>query len=364
MNRSQRIPKGQNALVPRRVGQGPNAQKGPNSRTNGESKLQMAPSSQARVERVLAPKFSQPKMFKRGDGRVLVRHREYIADIQGQSAFTNVQYPVQPGIPTTFPWLSGIASNYESYCFKRLKFQYRARSPSTQTGSVFMVIDYDALDAAPSDKTEFASNFDTVDCSPWQDVTFDADVKDLMKLPQRYIRQGTIASSDLKTYDVGTLNVASQGNTAAAIGELWVEYEVELITPQKPGPPLSLKIQSGGTVSKTAPLGDAPVYTGNLSVVVTTVANKAVLTFASKGQYLITFNVVGTGLTEPVTTGSTIYALTEIGDAVQNAAATAERYIIIINVSAPGQTLIIDEAGSTTITSYALRIAQYVFANA
>jgi len=168
-----------------------------------------------------------------GDGRVRVRHREYIADVAGSVAFAANSYVVNPGIVATFPWLSVLAANFESYKFNNLCFQFSTEKSASTNGSLMIAIDYDANDAAPTTKTIMMSYHNAVRCPVWSETKYVADRPDLQKLPQRYIRAGAVTGTDLKTYDVGNLFVSTAGCAdTSALGELYVIYDVELITPQ------------------------------------------------------------------------------------------------------------------------------------
>jgi len=168
-----------------------------------------------------------------GDGRVRIRHREYIADIAGSVAFASTTFVVNPGISASFPWLSVIAANYESYKFNKLCFQFSTEKPTSVGGSLLMAIDYDANDAAPTTKSEIMAYHNAVRCPVWSQTDYVADKPDLSKLPQHYIRSTTVSGTDLKTYDVGNLFVCTSGCAdTSALGELYVIYDVELITPQ------------------------------------------------------------------------------------------------------------------------------------
>jgi len=168
-----------------------------------------------------------------GDGRVRIRHREYISDIPGSVAFASTTFVVNPGISATFPWLSVIAANYESYKFNKLCFQISTEKPTSVGGSLLMAIDYDANDAAPTTKSAIMAYHNAVRCPVWSQTDYIADKPDLNKLPQHYIRSTTVSGTDLKTYDVGNLFVCTSGCAdTTALGELYVIYDVELITPQ------------------------------------------------------------------------------------------------------------------------------------
>ena len=81
-------------------------------------------------------------------GALIVSHREYIGDIFGPDEasrnFKNRTYALNPGIESTFPWLSQIAQNYEEYEFGQLVFEYKSTvNPSVsgdgQMGTIVMV---------------------------------------------------------------------------------------------------------------------------------------------------------------------------------------------------------------------------------
>lgn len=186
----------------------------------------------------LVAKTRVPTIKATSRGFVVV-HREYIQDITAADAnFRNTTFSVNPGLATTFPWLSAIAGRFESYLFRRLHFIYEPICPTTTPGAVMMAVDYDALDTAPTSKVSLMSYRGAVRSAPWNITRFDATRGDLRKFGvQRFVRAGAQpANSDLKTYDVGNLQIATQNtpSTPTTLGELYVEYEVEFYTPQIP----------------------------------------------------------------------------------------------------------------------------------
>jgi len=315
--------------------------------------MDSAPVAQSRLMTTTAPRMSY---VGGGDARIRVLHREYLADLNSSVAYNVLQYQINPGLATTFPWLSSVARNYQSYKFRKLFFEYKPRSSTAQAGSVLSVVDYDAAEAAPINKTDFMAYHDAVSSATWQENCFNADKADLDKFGiQRYIRQGNLAPNlDIKTYDVGNFNIATQGVTGAPdIGELYVTYDVELMTPQlTQSPPLSAAVASGGSVSSAAIFGSLPVISGQLPV--TAAANT--LTFNQVGQYLVEQSLAGTTLTGIYVTSGTA-ALTAL-DGLANAAATGSMWIAKVNVTNPGQTVILTP-GAATVTASETRIGLY-----
>jgi hypothetical protein len=307
---------------------------------------------------------SRPQIFsqKGSDLRVRIRHREYVTDITGSVAYSNQQYSINPGLPSLFPWLSQLAGLFESYKFNGLKFQYRTESATSQVGKLLMMVDWDVLDPAPASKVAMMQERTKADGPTWVNFDLMCDLPDLLKFgTQRYIRiTAAPASSDLKTYDVGMFNIASQGVTnTPVIGELWVEYDVELITPNTSplasASSLSAKIVSGGTVSNVAIFGSVPVLTGGLGQFAGVTAFGSTLTFNQIGSFLIETSVTGSLSALTTTTGTA--AVTAAMPFVSNGTAAAE-FSNIISVTAVGQTLVYSSP-TGTVTASVTRVALY-----
>lgn len=195
----------------------------------------------------------------------VVTHREYIQDVTAADAnFRNNTLSVNPGLATTFPWLSAIAGRFESYLFRRLHFIYEPICPTTTPGAVMMAVDYDAADSAPTSKVVLMAYRGAVRSAPWNITRFDATRGDLRKFGvQRFVRTtSNPANTDLKTYDVGNFQIATQNTpgTPTTLGELYVEYEVEFYTPQIP----TSVVRSQRNVIQTAKIDIPAAGAGNI----------------------------------------------------------------------------------------------------
>lgn len=182
----------------------------------------------------------KPATIKSTTGTTIcVAHTEFIADIISTgSAFAVTRYAVNPGLNVSFPWLSNMANNYESYKFKKLEYQYKPICATSTPGKVILAIDFDAADAAPSSKLVMNSYEGAVSCSPWDLITYKATNANLNKFGvQRFVRVGIVPTgTDIKTYDIGNILVGTSNTpaTSTTLGELYVTYEVEFYTPQLP----------------------------------------------------------------------------------------------------------------------------------
>lgn len=201
---------------------------------SGRGELSVAPVIQGRVNRT-----TRQQMRTLPNGDCLIRHREYLQDITANGSgppttFSDTQVSINPGVSSSFPWLSAIAQRFESYQFKRLRFDYETEAPSSLGGTVILAVDYDASDPAPLSKQQALAFRNSVRAPAWKECSHDSSIEDLSKQKSYFVRSAAPpASADIKLYDVGTLNVITQGvsTASATCGELYVDYEVLLMTP-------------------------------------------------------------------------------------------------------------------------------------
>lgn len=317
-----------------------------------QSQISRAPVAAAR--RRVTPK---PRVINLLDGMKVV-HREYIRDVVGSVAFVATSLSVNPGLPTLFPWLSTIAGRFEKYYFRRLKFHFETTSPTSATGTNMFSFDYDASDEVPVSKAVLMSFAGASRSAPWQDLTL--DFKSVPNL--RFVRTGAVPSStDVKLYDVANLIIASQGQAGAtAIGELYVEYEVELSKPTLESTAPSGEIDSGGTVSKADIFGTLPTTKGPIP------ASGALntITFNQPGEFLLVFETTGSGLngTNLVPSDTSgVLSYTGLGTLI-NGAATIGLVIATVIVQ-QGDTIVFDMSAFTTVTSFEVKVASGTYSS-
>ena len=193
-----------------------------------------------------APIAQSSQIVNRGALRQLtVTHREFVRDIVVTTGGTPVveQSEINPGIDEAFPWLSAIATRFESYQFNRLSFAYVPATGTTTQGSIALIPDYDAADDnSTATKAKLLTFEDSVRGPLWAPMTLNCQPRNLQKMKQRYVRHGPLADNlDIKTYDALSLTSCISFDTSSPpgnIGELWVEYSITFFTPQlEPEPP-------------------------------------------------------------------------------------------------------------------------------
>lgn len=205
--------------------------KGKNNRGQGRRQangtMRRAPVAQQRQVRTRRPRMQT------NPTSTIISHREFVDDIKGSVDFTINSFAVNPGINSLFPWLASIAQRYESYVFKKLSFTYSTVASTSTPGSIQLACDYDAADAPPQSKRDFMSYANAVRSAPWTECSYHSTTANLTKFAkERYVRILPV-TGDIKTYDVANFFIATEGMADdSTIGELYVDYVVELRTPQ------------------------------------------------------------------------------------------------------------------------------------
>lgn len=209
----------------------------------------------------------------------IVCHREYLGDIVGTAGFNNNTYPINPGMSQTFPWLSTVAQNYQEYRLHGLIFEFRPLITDFVTsgapGVVIMATNYNADSAAYATKQAMENTEFAVSVKPTLPLIHAVECAgDENPFKIQYVRTGALPTGqDLKSYDLGLFQFATQANPTQALGELWVSYCVEFLKPTLPSD-IGGVVQSGhvyrNTTSAANPFGTIGVFVrGTLSMTVT-----------------------------------------------------------------------------------------------
>lgn len=213
----------------------------------------------------------RPPMLTSVARGVVVRHSEFIADVTSGTSFVNALtgYRINAGNYNLFPWLSGVARNFEKYEFTRLVFKWIPHCATTTPGMVSMAVDYDAADDTPTERKEIMQYKTHVTGPNYEVHAMVCDSSDLRStVAMRYVLNNSDwdldgvsypGNTDRRLYDVGYMWASSESSPSVSTGDLWVDYEVKLIQPEyaKVCTPTDFVIE-GRSVSgsgKTDPLG-------------------------------------------------------------------------------------------------------------
>lgn len=334
------------------------------TKSNPNMKAVNAPVAKGIVSRLPKPKFTMNKKYT--DGRICVSHKEYVAEVNGSVNYVSTTYEQNPGLALSFPWLNTICVAYESYRFKKLSFIFESTSPTTIAGAVILAVDFDPSDAAPTTKTQIMAYQNSVRGPAWESFRYTCDKDDLNKFNQKMLRFGALASGqDVLLFDVGNLFVATTGQANAnPIGELHVDYEVELITPQLDLTAYALataaKVTSVGNPTASLPFGNSTVRTGGVPITYNSVTGT--ISVLVPGQYLLSYTLTGTGITQ--VGNPSLFSTGNLTTLVsQTVSATQVSYVWAVQVDVPSSVFTFGNlvSTSTTLTSSVGRVAYYAY---
>lgn len=285
-----------------------------------------------------------------GTGKVAVnfKHREFLGDVISSAtagAFKIDSFPINPGLPVTFPWLSGVVgAKFQQYRCNGMSFEFRSmsadalNSTNTALGCVVMSTDYDSADVVFASKQEMENTEYGVSCKPSVNMMHAIECARIQTpVSELYIRAWDVPSGkDVRLYDLGRFSIATVGcqGTNVNLGELWVSYDIDVFKAieQVPAYLTAFAGYALNSASATAPLGtsqdlflDAPDQIG------LTFASENKVTFPLTTEvgatYLVNYSLVGSeakALTGPAfTTGGGMYIGTDYAFFTPNTAATS-----------------------------------------
>lgn len=174
-------------------------------------------------------------------------NREYVRDIFApatNTVFELQSWELNPGLPSSFPWLSQLAINFEEYELVQLAYTFKSTisdfaASSGQVGQVLMCTQYNPDSGPFATKDEMMLYEGGMSCKTTESMIHgvECDPKKIAGSAQKYVRVGSIPpQEDLKNYDLGrtSLAVVNAPSTYAnqQIGELWVSYTIVLRKPK------------------------------------------------------------------------------------------------------------------------------------
>ena len=292
-----------------------------------------APVAQSRRVRVFKPRVTGVK------GGVTIRHREYVADVAGNTTFGVTSFTIQPGLAASSPWLSGIANNLEKYRVKSMSLQYINVAATDERGRITLAFDRGPLNDDPETKAAHLSYKGPSEGPVWPSpILTEQEGTDI------FTRNGTVTGTDLKTYDYGKFLVGVS-NTAdtAVVGELFINYEIELTIPQ-PAACSSAFVYAATGTTKTVYFGTDPSITGSAPITV----SSGTMTFHAPGDYWISTYAFGTSPgTIDYATGTVTFGANK-QRSTDGSTSTRSIAMFAVRATAPGQTLILSTDGTTT----------------
>lgn len=256
---------------------------------------------------------------------IRIRHREYLSDISSSIAFTTQGiYYINPGLQSSFPWLSQIASSFQQYKIHGLCAVFKSTSADAVSstnaalGAVVVSFNFNPTEPIFTNKQQMLETDFACDEKPT--VSFVAPMecaRSQTALPELYVRQqGLLTGQNQQFYDMAVMQVATQGSQAAfTAGELWITYDIELIKPisslLSQGFYYHLNMATSGTISTSNYFGStassAVANTGSNFLVTLGATTITFPAYINSGKWMMFYSVVGssTAVLAPTVTFTT-----------------------------------------------------------
>lgn len=241
----------------------------------------------------------QPLPSFGGEDNQRVRFREYVTDIvsTGSSDFVIRSLQIQPGMAASFPYLSTIATSFETYRLNGLVYEYVPMvSPyaTAAMGSVMMTCSYNSTSYPPSSRSSMENLNGCIVHRPDKASMYGVECEG--QLTNGYfVRPGdTLTPNNWEDY--GKIYVATAGMSPAqypagtVLGELWVTYDIVFHKHRIP-----LLIPGYSSNSRVAAKA-SPIGTSDLTAPAVSLGNCYPISFDGTNIYLgtSTSSILGT----------------------------------------------------------------------
>lgn len=297
------------------------------------------------------------------DGRrgIRIREREFIGDVfsgsldpvSGSTAFNNKGYAINPSDPNTFPWLSGIATQFEQWEPNGIIFEYVSTSSnfngtSQALGAVIAATEYNSADSNYATKAEMENAAYAISAKASENIMHGVEC-DPSERPTRLLFCGTFDGTPTSNnlHDLGRFQLATRGMSVANVnvGELWVTYDITFYKKQIPR-----EIDITPAYYQLEKLGATTITAAELLAAIATdprdsklVANGSNLLFRAPPRsnvlFMISYNIANS----QTFTGTGVFAgpLVNLGSNAQVSAANSQIYIWCLTQA--------DESGVATV---------------
>lgn len=181
---------------------------------------------------------------------MVVSHSEFAGTVNartitvgGNDSTTNtkishapLKLPLNPGDGRTFPWLTSVATRFEKYRFKKIKVHYLPTCSTLESGGVSLCPIYDPADPVPTDRITLLNAEGVVRGAVHNELTLDIPRGRMRSTDTMFVRETheeLVDANELRLSDLGYIAVSLSDATGEVnFGDIFVEYEVELMSPR------------------------------------------------------------------------------------------------------------------------------------
>jgi len=174
---------------------------------------------------------------RRGDTVVVVKNVEFISQITVPSGTSQAKanLVLNPGNAELFPWLHSIALNFEEYKIRKLRLMFMSALGSNYRGAVYLGFDPDIKDPLYTSTQQLMTAEYAERGQVHDNIILDIPAHAMDTIGRK--RYVAASSTSDRTGDAGRLyawvdHLDSSISSNILVGDLLVEYEIELAVPQ------------------------------------------------------------------------------------------------------------------------------------
>lgn len=203
----------------------------------------------------------RPVTTRLPEGDIRVQHSELFADITvpaTSTEFNATGYDINVA-DSMFPWLSDLATQYERYRIESLVFKFMSNVASSTAGRIYLGVDYDGADDAPSSGAAMSLLSSNVMANVWvPEVILHCDKAALRGLGLWLTTDSVAKDGHAESFAslAGRFFVATEGVPVNTVcGSVIVEYVVRLHLPHSDPGAIALRSSRYLTTSGGARVG-------------------------------------------------------------------------------------------------------------
>lgn len=198
-----------------------------------------------RANSIVYNRDAVPKFKGDGSNTIRIPRKEFISDVRGSKNFVKREFRINPGVGTTFPWLSKLAGQFEQYVVQGMVFEFKTTSATaigstnTSLGTVVMATQYNSLAADYTNKQQMENADFSNSCVPCESMLHAIECDPMQTQCSGIFNvadpSATLSNADIRLYDIGAFSIATQGMQAdnSIVGELWVSYDIVFMKPRQ-----------------------------------------------------------------------------------------------------------------------------------
>lgn len=230
-----------------------------------------------------------------------IRKSEFVSNIQPIDGpnFHVQKFEINPGLSSSFPWLSQIAPSFQKYVIKHMTFEYKTAQSTFAPGMVMFAPSFDVTASLPTSKSQMLEYAFAKRAPIWQNMSVSLSQKDIMSYKSYYVRYN--AKEEILLYDPLYIMIATDAVSSDLeyIGELWISYDIEFEAPARIDPVAfnmgNWKGIATSNVMQTALFEGSRTLTGALPLHVNDNSSLVLDTDLLTGQLFIFYNYTNEG---------------------------------------------------------------------